>query len=46
MLHTLGTTKGRKQNPSIAHCGIFQGDKKVKVGIIVSKLKLHQNILL
>lgn len=43
MLHTLGTTKGRKNNPSIAHCGISQGDKKGKVGIIMKKIKTTPN---
>lgn len=45
MLHTLGTAKGGGeggQNVSIAHCGTFQGDKKVTLGIILTKLKLHQ----
>lgn len=40
MLHTLGTAKGEGQNISIAHYGSFQRDKRVKFGIILTKLKL------
>lgn len=33
---------GGGQNVSIAHCGTFHGDKKVKLGIFLTKLKLDQ----
>lgn len=40
----LAQQKGWKQYVSIAHCGTFQGDKKVKLGIVWTKLKLHQTL--
>lgn len=39
----LAQQKGWKQNVSIAHCGTFQGDKKVKLGIMWTKLKTTPN---